>query len=295
MRYTISFLLATLGVTQAFAEVPKVLTDFAPVQSLVAQVMGDLGAPATLLPRGSDVHDFQLRPSQAADLAGADLLIWLGPQMTPWLARARDAGQGGAELRLLEVPQTLLRPFDGHAHGQDDAGHADPHAWLDPGNAALWLGAIGDALAQRDSENAETYHANAKQAQADILALDQSLKAQLAPIATKAFMVEHNAYGYFVAHFGLTLTDALRSGDASAPGAAHLGAMRDALTAGQVVCMFPEIGHDPKQAAQLLDGTSTRLGAPLDPEGIDLEPGPQLYHRLMQGLADHLVDCLAAS
>ena len=87
MRYTISFLLASLAATQALAEVPKVLTDFAPVQSLVAQVMGDLGAPATLLPRGNDVHDFQLRPSQAADLAGADLLIWIGPQMTPCLAR----------------------------------------------------------------------------------------------------------------------------------------------------------------------------------------------------------------
>ncbi len=292
MRYTISFLLASLAATQALAEVPKVLTDFAPVQSLVAQVMGDLGAPATLLPRGNDVHDFQLRPSQAADLAGADLLIWIGPQLTPWLARARDAGQGGAELRLLAVPQTLLRPVESHGHEAE--GSIDPHGWLDPVNAVLWVGAIADALAAYDPQNATTYHANATLAQTQITALDQSMRTQLAPVMAKPFMVEHNAYGYFTAHFGLSVIDTLRASDAAAPGAAHLGQIREALITGQVVCMFPEIGHDPKQAAQLLEGSGTRLGAPLDPEGIELAHGPLLYRDLMQGLADRLVDCLGA-
>lgn len=57
----------------AWAEVPRVVTDFGPVQSLVSDVMGDLGPPQPLLTAGAGPHDFQLRPSQAALLAQA---IW---------------------------------------------------------------------------------------------------------------------------------------------------------------------------------------------------------------------------
>ena len=52
MRYTISFVTASVLaclVTPAAAEVPRVITDIPPVQALVAQVMGDLGAPVLLL------------------------------------------------------------------------------------------------------------------------------------------------------------------------------------------------------------------------------------------------------
>ena len=44
----------------AQAEVPSVVTDFTPVTSLVAMVMGDLGAPVQMLDKGADPHDFAL-------------------------------------------------------------------------------------------------------------------------------------------------------------------------------------------------------------------------------------------
>ncbi|MDD8023196.1 MAG: zinc ABC transporter substrate-binding protein, partial [Paracoccaceae bacterium] len=49
----------------AMAAVPQVVTDIPAVQSLVAQVMGDLGTPAVLLDKGANAHSYQLRPSQA--------------------------------------------------------------------------------------------------------------------------------------------------------------------------------------------------------------------------------------
>uniref|UniRef100_A0AAN0M8D8 High-affinity zinc uptake system protein ZnuA n=1 Tax=Yoonia rhodophyticola TaxID=3137370 RepID=A0AAN0M8D8_9RHOB len=61
------------------------MTDIAPIHSLVAQVMGDLGSPDLLLPPGADPHDFALRPSDADKLANSDLIIWVGPELTPWL------------------------------------------------------------------------------------------------------------------------------------------------------------------------------------------------------------------
>lgn len=309
MRYTISFVLASLCAAPALAEVPKVMTDFAPVQSLVAQVMGDLGAPQVLLPRGGDAHDFQLRPSQTAGLAEADLLVWIGPQMTPWLERTLEAVEPAAQMQLLDVAGTYLLPMaageedahghdhdhdHGHDHGEPVEGAADPHAWLDPSNAALWVEAIADALAARDPENAATYQSNASKAQAEIAALDQKIAAQLAPVQGKPFAVEHNAYRYFAGHYGLGEISAIRSGDAAPPGAAHLVQLRDQIVAGGVVCLFPEAAHDPKQAAQLIEGTGVRLGGALDPEGADLEQGAGLYATLMQGLATGLAECMGA-
>ncbi|MBA4323571.1 MAG: zinc ABC transporter substrate-binding protein, partial [Rhodobacter sp.] len=93
MRYIIT-LLATA--TPALAEVPKVVTDIPPVHALVAQVMGDLGAPELLLGRGADEHDFQLKPSQAGAVADSDLVVWIGPELTPWLDNALDSRPEGA-------------------------------------------------------------------------------------------------------------------------------------------------------------------------------------------------------
>ena len=96
MRYTISLCLATafaaLTPAPIRAEVPAVVTDMPPIQSLVAQVMGDLGQPLVLLEPGSSPHSFQLRPSQAAAIAEADLIVWTGPDLAPWLGRVLDSG-----------------------------------------------------------------------------------------------------------------------------------------------------------------------------------------------------------
>ena len=127
MRYTISFALAILGLaTAARAEVPKVVTDIPPVGALVAQVMGDLGQPEVLLTGGANAHDFQLRPSQARALNGADLVVWVGPELTPWLGRTLSGINGVSQLGLLAAPGTYQRIYGAvpGEHDHDHEGHA---------------------------------------------------------------------------------------------------------------------------------------------------------------------------
>lgn len=137
---------ATLLMTTApaLADTPKVVADFAPVHSLVAQVMGDLGTPDILLPQSADPHAFQMRPSQARALADADLVFWVGPDMTPWLDRAlKGLSENATTIALMDAPGTHLREtdhvhdhgdhgddhehedHDDHAHGAEDHSHAD--------------------------------------------------------------------------------------------------------------------------------------------------------------------------
>lgn len=306
MRYTISLFLATvLAPSQTWAEVPRVVTDIPPVQSLVAMVMGDLGTPELLLDRGADAHSFQLRPSQARALADADLLVWVGPELTPWLERSLEGiGGAGHEVRLLRAEGTHLRDFataedDGHDdHAAEADGHAhgptDPHAWLDPGNAATWLGVIAGELAAADPENAATYRANADRAQATIAALDADLAATLAPAQGKPVVIFHDALGYFADHYGLTVVGSIAGGDAADPGAAHLAELRRQIAETGTLCLFPEAGHDPSLIDPVLEGTAARLGGALDPEAALLTPGPDLYGAMLHGLATTIADCVTA-
>lgn len=291
MRYIISIALASLLSLPARADVPRVVTDLPPVGSLVAQVMGDLGAPVVLLDNGADAHAFQLRPSQAADVAEAQAIIWIGPQMTPWLDRAM-AGRStkGMDLQLLAVPGTVLLNF-ADDHADHDHGRTDPHAWLDPANAAVWLAAISGVLSEFDPANAATYAANAATAQIDLQRLDADLQALLAPAKDRPLVVFHNAYTYFASRYGLNVVGAISDGDAASPGAAHLRDLQSRIGEGPV-CLFPEANHDPKLLATLAETPGVKIGAELDPEGSAQPIGPTLYEDMMRAMAQAIADCV---
>lgn len=333
MRYIISPVIASLLAGGAWAEVPLVVTDIPPVHSLVAQVMGDLGTPELLLAKGADEHDFQLRPSQAGALNAADVVFWVGPSLTPWLERALEgvpASVGQVALLDAAVEKMTYAEEAGHdAHGSEEHGHdegaeahadehgeehagehgeehagehgeeehdhsgTDPHAWLSPENATAWVGVIAADLSQRDPDNAATYAANAAAAVQAIAAADAATKAALAPVADKPFVVFHDAYRYYAAHYGLTIAGTLSEGDAAAPGAARLVELQQVVASGGAVCLFPEVQHDPAQIAQIAEGSAARVGGALDPVGSSYDPGPGMYGALLTGMAGTIASCLS--
>ncbi len=280
---------------------PQVVTDIPVVQGLTASILGE--DPVLLMDAGADPHSFQLRPSQARALGDADLVIWVGPEMTPWLERALASDtEDKNELRLLTVDGVTLREFDehhgdhGHSHDHShDHHHAatDPHAWLEPDNAAVWLRAIADALAIADPANAATYADRADQAIVRIAEARETAKARLAPVGDRPIVVFHDAYGYFANSFDVTVAGSIALGDAAAPGAKHLHDLRDTISGKDVICIFREPQHNPDLAKSLAEDMGLGLGT-LDPTGATLEPGADLYPRLLVAMADAIAECIAA-
>lgn len=324
------------------AEVPAVAVDIAPVHSLVARVMDGVGAPDLILPPGASPHEYSLRPSEAAAIEDADIVIWIGADLTPWMEDAVATLAGEARvLTLLEAEGTLRLPFregalfeahshdeagpghdehghDDHAHddhGHDDHGHeehgheehaheehghgehghdhggTDPHAWLSPANAAVWLNLIAAELSAADPDNAGAYFANAAAARAELQTLTAEVDAILDPVRGRSFVVFHDAYRYFEADFDITASGAISFSDATDPSPARIAEIQARVREEGVACVLSEPQFNPGLVAVVLDGTGAGT-AVLDPLGADLDPGPDLYPHLIRNLATSLAQCL---
>ena len=295
------------------AAAPRVATDIPAVHSLAARVMVGVGEPELVMPPGTSPHGYAMKPSEAGLLQEAQVVLWVGEELTPWLARAVETlAVDATSLELLDAPGVTHLPFregatfeahdhghaHGHHHGHDhDHGHdhegVDPHAWLDPVNAKAWLDAIAAALAATDPANASTYLENAAAGRAELGELITEIEADLAPLQDAGFVVFHDAYHYFEERFGIEAAGAIALGDAAQPGPARVAEIRDAIRGMEATCVFSEPQFEPALVATVIEGTDARTGE-LDPLGAGLDLGPELYPTLLRNLRDDLVACLGA-
>ncbi len=290
-------LFAALFPSLAAAEPPRVVTDIAPVHSIVAQVMGELGAPQNLIDPSLSPHDAALKPSQAQLLQEAQLVIIIGDELTPWLpGRAKELAPSATQISLIEASSQLIEPGSDengaeHDHDHDHGHDIDPHIWLSPENASGWLGEIATALGKLDPENAKQYQINANQALINMQNLDQKVNDLISPVRSKGYMVYHDAYSYFSKHYGMSFKGALTSNEGAPPSAADVQSGRDAIAAGEVVCFFTEPQFSPSVVTTVTDGLEVKVES-LDLLGVDLAQGPELYGQLLTNMANSFRRCL---
>lgn len=295
------------------AEPVRVVVTIKPLHSLVAGVMEGVGAPSLLISGGGSPHSYALRPSEATALRRADVVVRVSEDLESFLDRPiRSLAKDAKVITLDELDGvTLLAPREGgvwdehehdhEAHGQSgEAGGGDhdheheehdPHLWLTPQNARVLVDAVAAALAQADPGNAARYQANAKALHAKLDALDAELRAATKPLASKPYVVFHDAYHYFEDRYGLSAAGSITVSPERQPGAKRLTEIRDKIKSLEAVCVFAEPQFEPKLINTLIVGTNARRGV-LDPLGAALPAGPELYFELMRGLAASLSACL---
>ncbi len=128
-------LAAALASGAAFADVPRVATDITPIHSLVARVMDGLGEPENVIQQGASPHEYALRPSEAASLQEADLVFWIGADLTPSLGKTiANIAPNAIVTELMEAEGTIELEtregalFEKHEHhGDEHADHEDEH------------------------------------------------------------------------------------------------------------------------------------------------------------------------
>ncbi|MBU0726879.1 MAG: zinc ABC transporter substrate-binding protein [Alphaproteobacteria bacterium] len=319
---------SALGAAQA-AEAPKVVVSVKPLHGLVAGVMQGVGTPSLLVKGAGSEHTYTLKPSDARTLSQADLVFWVGESLETFLTRPLQSLGGKArviELIDAEGVETLkLREggaweahaddddhgHKGHDHGKkpahdhghkheakakahdhDDHAGLDGHIWLDPHNAEAIVKAAAAALSQADPSNAAVYARNAETMIGRIEAMDAEIAALLEPLRATPYIVFHDAYQYFEAHYGTNAVGSITLSPERQPSAQRLSEIRQRLAETKARCVFAEPQFTPALVDVVIEGTPAQKGV-LDPIGAGVAEGPDAYFGTMRALAQGLRRCLA--
>jgi zinc transport system substrate-binding protein len=310
-----SMLLAT---GTAHAEVPNVVVSIKPIHSLVASIMKGLGEPALIVEGAASPHTYSMKPSNASALQKANIVFWVGHGFEAFLEKPLESlGSGAKVIELDDAPGLEKLKFreggafeahdDGdeheagaeggedHAHEEghhDEEGEFDMHLWLDPANAKAMAAEIEKTLAAADPDNAQTYKTNLEALNTRIDALDKTLTETVAPIKDKPFIVFHDAYQYFEHRYDVKVAGSITVSPEVLPGAERLSEIHAKIVELGATCVFAEPQFEPKLVNVVLEGTPAKSGT-LDPEAATLEPGPDLYFQLMEGIGTSLKTCLS--
>lgn len=304
--WRLGLLCAALAWTNvALAAPPDVLVSIKPLHALAARVMHGVGQPKLLIPAAASPHTYVLRPSDARRLNGAAALFWVGPGLESFLPRTLEGLSVQRAVAMMDLPGMALLPIraggawevhhhDEHDHGQHEATRLtmDAHLWLDPANARTMVKAMARVLQELDPQHADRYAANALKADADLVALEQRLQQQLAPVRSTPFMVFHDAFQYFERRFGLTGVGSITLSPDQPPGARRLQELRARVTKRGVGCVFSEPQFRAGVVETVVEGSHARSGV-LDPYGLTWPDDENAYDRLLEEMARALLNCLS--
>lgn len=226
------------------------------IGALTRAVAGDHVRLTVLLPSGADAHDFEPDPQDVKEVHEAKLVLRNGIGLDDWMNRTIDNAGGSARVVVVTDGVKLLRSNEGGAE-------SDPHVWHDPENAAVMVENIASALAAADPSLANTFTANAQAYRARLEEVDREVRQLIdaIPVENRKMVTNHDAFGYFIAHYGLEFVGAVfpnsaKEGQASAK---ELAALSDLIRAQGVKAVFAEEEVDPKVARELARDTGVRV------------------------------------
>ncbi|MBV8534660.1 MAG: zinc ABC transporter substrate-binding protein [Alphaproteobacteria bacterium] len=303
LRQALPVLLAAALVlaTGAAHAAPRVVTSFKPLQSLAAGVMAGIGEPEVIIHGAGSPHTYALRPTDARELARADVVFWIGPNFESFLAKPIAALSGHARaVALIKAPGiSVLEARRGGSWEKDSDARltkdnltdADPHIFLDPHNAEAIVEAMAATLTAADPEHAAQYEANAAVVLGRLKTLDGEMAETLAPVRGIPFVVFHDATQYLEHRYGLTAVGSIVVSPERPPGAKRIAEIRARIGTAHAACVFAEPQFESALVRTVVAGTKARTGV-LDYVGVELAPGPDAYVQMMRGLARSLADCL---
>ncbi len=192
--------LLAAGIGTAKAEEPfKVVTTFTVIADMVQNVAGDAAVVESITKPGAEIHNYQPTPRDIIKAQDADLIVWNGLNLELWFEQFFQ--------RLDGVPSVVVSAgVEPMSIGEGPyTGKPNPHAWMSPSSALIYVENIKNALVEHDPDNAETYERNAKAYAGQIQALDQPLRERFAnvPEQQRWLVTSEGAFSYLARDYDL--------------------------------------------------------------------------------------------
>jgi ABC-type Zn uptake system ZnuABC Zn-binding protein ZnuA len=247
----------------------RVVTTSADLKALAEAVGGARIDVYNLAAPDQDPHAIEVKPAQLARVRSAALLIRVGLDHEPWLAKLRlpesvvvlNASQN---VRLIQTETPRLRAERrAHVHA-----FGNTHYWLDPFNAIPMTAAIRGALAQLRPDDARVFETNTNAFIAMLKTKIAYWKTALAPFQGTKMVVMHDSWSYFAEAFGLKIVAAAEPQPGVPPSPAELAMLLQRMREAGVKVLIA----DPHSNPSLVREIAARSGAQavtLVPSGID--------------------------
>lgn len=248
----------------------RVVTTFTIIQDIAQNVAGNAAVVESITKPGAEIHDYQPTPRDIVKAQHADLILWNGMNLERWFQRffenikqvpAAVVTEGITPLPIREGPYN---------------GNPNPHAWMSPTNALVYIENIRKALVKYDPANAETYNRNAKAYSEKIAALDAPLRERLAriPTAQRWLVTSEGAFSYLAKDYQLKeiYLWPINADEQGTP--QQVRRVIDAVRSHQIPVVFSESTISDKPAKQVAKETGAQYGGVLYVDSLSASNGP---------------------
>ena len=265
----ISVLALSLGSSFAYAKF-KVVTTFTIIQDMAQNIAGDAATVESITKPGAEIHDYEPTPKDIVKAQSADLVLWNGLNLERWFEKffqnvkdkpAVVVTEGIEPMSINEGPYT---------------GNPNPHAWMSPSNALIYIENIKNALVKYDPQNKETYEKNAALYAQKIKALDKPLREKLAqvPEAQRWLVTSEGAFSYLTRDYGfkeayLWPINAEQQGTPQ-----QVRKVIETVKANKIPVVFSESTISPKPAKQVAKESGAKYGGVLYVDSLSNKKGP---------------------
>jgi manganese/iron transport system substrate-binding protein len=248
----------------------KVITTFTIIADIARNVAGDAAVVESITKVGAEIHDYQPTPRDIVGAQDADLVLWNGMNLERWFEKFFE--------NIKDVPGVVVS--DGvEPMGINEGpytGKPNPHAWMSPANALIYVENIRNALSEHDPANAAVYDSNAAAYAAEINALDAPLRQRLSTIPEEQrwLVTSEGAFSYLARDYGLKelYLWPINADQQGTP--QQVRKVIDAVRANAIPVVFSESTVSDKPARQVAKETGAAYGGVLYVDSLSEADGP---------------------
>jgi manganese/iron transport system substrate-binding protein len=271
---------------EALAQKKRIVTTFTIIQDMAQNVAGDAAIVESVTKPGAEIHGYEPTPQDIVKAQRADLVLRNGLNLERWFERffgnlknvpSATLSEGIEPMGIEEGPYT---------------GKPNPHAWMSPQNALIYVENIRKALVKIDPANAATYNANAKTYSAKFAAIETSVRTELAkiPVDQRWLVTSEGAFPYLARNFGMKelFLWAVNSDQQGTP--QQVQKVIDGVRKQKIPVVFSESTVSDRPARQVARETGARYGGVLYVDSLTPPDGPApTYLQLMEYNAKTIV------
>lgn len=248
----------------------KVVTTFTIIQDIAQNVAGDAAIVESITKPGAEIHNYQPTPKDILRTRSADLILWNGLNLELWFSRFFENLKGIPSVVITEGI-TPISIVEGEYQGKPN-----PHAWMSPKNAMIYIDNIRDALVKYDPDNAETYKKNAENYKKEIKALDAPLRERLnnIPEDQRYLVTSEGAFSYLAHDYNLKeiYLWAINAEQQGTP--LQVKKVIDTVREQKIPVVFSESTVSDKPAKQISKETGAKYGGVLYVDTLSEPSGP---------------------